>query len=55
LCFAHPACSLLEYIPWLRDWMETPAKIEDGCYVAPEAPGAGLTPSRRALKTINKI
>jgi L-alanine-DL-glutamate epimerase-like enolase superfamily enzyme len=55
LCFAHPACDLLEYIPWLRDWMETPARIVDGFYVAPEVPGAGTTPSKRALKTINKI
>ena len=54
LCFAHPACSLLEYIPWLRDWMEAPAKIVDGFYVAPETPGAGMTPSKKALKTINK-
>ncbi len=36
LCFAHPACSLLEYIPWLSDWMEVPAKIVDGFYVAPQ-------------------
>ena len=55
LCFAHPACSLLEYIPWLRDWMEFPAKIENGFFVAPEAPGAGMTPSRKALAQINKI
>ena len=52
--FAHPSCDLLEYIPWLRDWMETPAKIMDGFYVAPETPGAGMTPSKKALKTINK-
>lgn len=55
LCFAHPACSLLEYIPWLRDWMQFPAKIENGCYVAPQEPGAGMTPTRDALATINKI
>ena len=55
LCFAHPACSLLEYIPWLRDWMEVPARIENGYYVAPTEPGAGMTPSSRALKEINKI
>jgi L-alanine-DL-glutamate epimerase-like enolase superfamily enzyme len=54
LCFAHPSCALLEYIPWLRDWMETPAKIVDGFYVAPETPGAGMTPTRKALETINK-
>ena len=55
LCFAHPACSLLEYIPWLRDWMQFPAKIENGWYTAPQEPGAGMTPSREALATINKI
>ena len=55
LCFAHPACSLLEYIPWLRDWMQFPAKIESGFYVAPQEPGAGMTPTREALATINKI
>jgi L-alanine-DL-glutamate epimerase-like enolase superfamily enzyme len=54
LCFAHPACSLLEYIPWLRDWMEEPARIEGGYYIAPNAPGAGTTPTRRALSEINK-
>jgi L-alanine-DL-glutamate epimerase-like enolase superfamily enzyme len=52
LCFAHPACNLLEYIPWLRDWMETPALIKDGYYVAPEVPGAGMTPARAALEKI---
>ena len=55
LCFAHPACLLLEYIPWLRDWMEHPALIEHGFYVAPDAPGAGTTPTRRALAEINKL
>ena len=55
LCFAHPSCSLLEYIPWLHDWMEHPARIEAGNYVAPEVPGAGTTPSRRAFAEINRI
>lgn len=54
LCFAHPACDLLEYIPWLRDWMEHPAKIEAGFYLAPEVAGAGMTPNRKALTEINK-
>jgi L-alanine-DL-glutamate epimerase-like enolase superfamily enzyme len=54
LCFAHPACSLLEYIPWLRDWMQEPAIIEGGYYRPPQAPGAGMTPSRNALQTINQ-
>ena len=55
LCFSHPACSLLEYIPWLHEWMENPAIIVDGNYIAPEAAGAGMTPNRKALTTINKI
>jgi L-alanine-DL-glutamate epimerase-like enolase superfamily enzyme len=55
LCFAHPACDLLEYIPWLHDWMEHPATIQEGYYVAPEVPGAGMTPSAKALREINKI
>jgi L-alanine-DL-glutamate epimerase-like enolase superfamily enzyme len=55
LCFAHPACTLLEYIPWLRDWMEYPARIEGGYYIAPDAPGAGTTPTGRALKEINRV
>src|SRR5205085_1398581 len=52
LCIAHPACRLLEYIPWLRDWMRHPAKVADGSFVAPTAPGAGTEPTARALPTI---
>jgi L-alanine-DL-glutamate epimerase-like enolase superfamily enzyme len=54
LCFAHPACSLLEYIPWLNPWMQHPAQIVDGFFVAPTDPGAGTTPTREALTEINK-
>ncbi len=54
LCFAHPACNLLEYIPWLRDWMEHPARIQGGYYVPPDVPGAGTTPNQRAFHEINK-
>jgi len=55
LCFAHPAANLLEYIPWLHDWMEHPARIAGGFYIAPQAPGAGTTPNQRAFKEINRI
>jgi hypothetical protein len=34
--------------------MEEPARIEGGYYIAPNAPGAGTTPTRRALSEINK-
>ena len=55
LCFAHPGCALLEYIPWLRDWMKHPAQIRDGRFVAPEAPGAGIEPTPEALQRINRL
>lgn len=54
LCFAHPGCRLMEYIPWLRDWMLHPAQIRDGHFVAPEAPGAGMEPTPEALARINR-
>jgi len=54
LCFAHSACDLLEYIPWLQEWMEDPVRVKDGYYLAPDAPGAGMTPNRRALAEINQ-
>lgn len=55
LCFAHAACNLLEYIPWLRDWMLHPAEIKDGFYVAPDYAGAGMEPTPHALATINRL
>ena len=55
ICFAHPAANLLEYIPWLRDWMEDPARIKNGYHCVPEAPGAGTTPNSRALREINRL
>ena len=55
LSIAHPACKLLEYIPWLRDWMQHPAEIKDGFYMTPDAPGAGMQPNAEALTDINKI
>jgi len=55
LCIAHPACDLLEYIPWLRDWMKHPVEVEAGCFVVPVEPGAGTEPSAEALTQINKL
>jgi L-alanine-DL-glutamate epimerase-like enolase superfamily enzyme len=55
LCFAHPGCALLEYIPWLRDWMKHPAQIRDGHFVAPDTPGAGMEPTAEALQKINRL
>lgn len=40
---AHPASTMLEYIPWLRGCFVEPATVEAGYYRVPEAPGAGTT------------
>lgn len=40
---AHPACTMLEYIPWLRDCFTEPATVVDGDFVVPREPGAGTT------------
>jgi L-alanine-DL-glutamate epimerase-like enolase superfamily enzyme len=43
LALAHPACMILEYIPWLRECFEEPALIQGGRALAPVMPGAGTT------------
>ena len=49
LSFWHPATAMLEYIPWIKDSFVEPIRVEAGRYVAPEAPGAGSTPTEEAL------
>jgi len=49
LAFWHPATSILEYIPWIRDHFEDPIRVEDGDFVRPELPGAGTTPHKESL------
>jgi L-alanine-DL-glutamate epimerase-like enolase superfamily enzyme len=49
LAFAHPACGLLEYIPWTLHCFEEPAAVHDGEFLLPEAPGAGTTLNHMAL------
>jgi L-alanine-DL-glutamate epimerase-like enolase superfamily enzyme len=49
LSFWHPATTMLEYIPWIKDSFVEPIRVEAGRYVAPEAPGAGSTPTEEAL------
>ena len=55
LCFAHAACQWLEFIPWLSEWMEEPVRIQNGYYVAPKAPGAGMTPNRKAFDRMERL
>lgn len=50
LSIAHPACTMLEYIPWLRECFTEPAEVRDGFFVAPCEPGANTTLRNDALE-----
>jgi len=43
LAYHHPASTLLEYIPWIRNIFVEPIEVVDGDYRRPEMPGAGTT------------
>ncbi len=45
LAYAHPACQVLEYIPWIKDCFTDPAEVVDGYFRLPQLPGAGTTPT----------
>jgi L-alanine-DL-glutamate epimerase-like enolase superfamily enzyme len=45
LSYAHPACAILEYIPWIKDCFMEPADVADGVFLLPQQPGAGTTPT----------
>ena len=49
LSYAHPAATVLEYIPWIKDHFVEPIRVEDGCLRATAGPGAGSTPTPDAL------
>lgn len=44
LSYWHPASTILEYIPWIKDHFEEPIQVRDGVYKRPEQPGASTTP-----------
>ena len=48
LAYAHPACAVLEYIPWIKDCFTDPAEVVDGSFRRPALPGAGTTPTEAA-------
>lgn len=48
LSYAHPACEVLEYIPWIKDCFTDPAEVVDGYFRRPELPGAGTSPTAAA-------
>jgi L-alanine-DL-glutamate epimerase-like enolase superfamily enzyme len=49
LSYAHPAATVLEYIPWIKDHFVEPIRVEDGYFARPQVPGAGMTPTDDAL------
>ena len=48
LSYAHAACAVLEYIPWIAHCFTEPAVVEDGYFRLPQQPGAGTTPTPQA-------
>jgi L-alanine-DL-glutamate epimerase-like enolase superfamily enzyme len=48
LAYAHPACAVLEYIPWIKDGFTEPAEVVDGHFRRPSEPGASTTPTPQA-------
>jgi L-alanine-DL-glutamate epimerase-like enolase superfamily enzyme len=53
LSISHPACSELEYIPWLRECFQEPATVKGGFFMVPEQPGAGTSLLDSALERFN--
>lgn len=49
LAYHHPACEILEYIPWIRHCFAEPVEVRNGDYVLPAQPGAGTTILPQAL------
>jgi L-alanine-DL-glutamate epimerase-like enolase superfamily enzyme len=49
LSWSHPACQVLESIPWIKDCFEEPAEVVDGHFRLPQQPGASTTPTAQAL------
>lgn len=43
LSYWHPASTILEYIPWIKDHFEEPIRVEGGIYKRPERAGASTT------------
>jgi L-alanine-DL-glutamate epimerase-like enolase superfamily enzyme len=54
LSYWHPATSMLEYIPWIKDCFVEPIHVEGGFYVRPQMPGAGTTLRQEAIAAYGK-
>ncbi len=54
LSYWHPASTILEYIPWIKDHFEEPANVEGGAYLLPQHPGAGTTLLAKSMVEFGK-
>jgi L-alanine-DL-glutamate epimerase-like enolase superfamily enzyme len=54
LSYWHPASTILEYIPWIKDHFEEPILVEGGVYRLPQNPGAGTTLLATSLQDFGK-
>ena len=50
LLAATPTCHFLEYVDWADKILEQPLEIVDGCAVAPERPGTGISWNKQAVE-----
>lgn len=54
LAYWHPASTMLEYIPWIRDWFVEPIAVTGGHFARPQMPGAGTTMRADALAKVGQ-
>ncbi len=54
LAYNHPACPMMEFIPWIKDAFEEPIVVKDGNFQKPVFPGASTTPTREALEQFSR-
>jgi L-alanine-DL-glutamate epimerase-like enolase superfamily enzyme len=54
LSYWHPAATILEYIPWIKDHFEEPAEVVEGAFRRPQQPGAGTTLLAESLLSFGK-
>ena len=50
LSYFHPASSILEYIPWIKDHFVEPILVRDGIFARPQLPGASTTPLQASFE-----
>jgi len=54
LSYWHPASTILEYIPWIKDHFEEPSNVDGGIYRRPQQPGASTTVLKESFERYGK-